>query len=185
MHHRLFIILFSQLLCFSSAAQGMGDWQNKTPGGHEMYDPGGGTRLVLTKTGTEVNEIKAWYFYQQHIIGMTYDGFFIVNEKNEEVRHFTSAEAWHRHKTAAGLTPPFWTRWYSGNWRFHEQMIFLLLFIILFILFPLLTYFVLNVNRWISTPVKHRIKQWPLAIASALLLLCVCRYLLDLYPQSY
>lgn len=185
MNNRLIVLLIFLLPSLGSAAYGLADWQHATPGGHTLYDAGNGTTLALRTNHAEVQGITEWYFYKHHIIGKTHSSYFIINETNEDTRTFPTFAEWDDHINGTGLKPRYWTRWHTDNWRFYEQMIFLLLFLVFFIFLPLLTYFVFHAHKWITSEVQLKIKWWPLVIASGLVLLSVFRYLLDLYPQSY
>lgn len=185
MHKSLLVILYAFLLPFGSMAQGSGNWQHATPGGHTIYNASSGATLALSKNHTLLQGLTGWYFYKHCIIGKTRSGFFVIDETNAATRQFGSFAEWDQYLQGAGLKPLLWTRWYSGNWRFYEQAIFPLVFMVLFVLFPALTYFVLTINEWISGVVKLQLKSKPLLIAAGLLLLSLLRFLLDLYPQSY
>lgn len=185
MHNRLIVLLVFLLASLRAAAYGLADWSHPTPGGHTLYNAGSGTTLALQKSGTELEGITGWYFYKNYVIGKTHSQYFIINETNEDTRTFLTFADWDYYIKGSGLKPQYWTRWHTDNWRFYEQMIFLLLFVVFFIFLPLLTYFVFHAHKWITNEVKLKIKWWPLVIASELVLLCVFRYLLDLYPQSY
>jgi hypothetical protein len=163
---------------------GLGDWQNQTPGGNDMGDPGGGTILTLTKSNQTVENIARWYFYRKHIVGQTNSDYFIVDEATGKVQRFSEFGQWNEVLAQMELSPTVWTRWYSDNWKFFERMLFAIFFIGLVILLPLLFFLFRGLNRWITNDSKFELRKSYLIAFVAIVVVIIARTILDIYPQS-
>lgn len=181
---RSLLIITFLLFQLSAIAIGLGDWQNKTPGGNIMGDPGGGTILTLTNSNQTIEHISRWYFYRKHIVGQTNSGYFIVNEATGEVKRFTEFSQWNEILVQMALSPSIWTRWYSDNWKFYERMLFAIFFIGLLALLPLLFFLFRGLNNWLSGESKFRLRKPHLIAIVAIVAVIATRILLDVYPQS-
>lgn len=180
----LYTIIF--FLTFSTtSAQGLGDWQNKTPEGNKMYDAGGGVNLILLKSNTEFTNVKTWYFYKHCIIGTTDSIFFVIDERSADLRKYTSENEWRNYLKDATLEPVLWTRWFSDNWKFYERMVFVFIAMIIILFVPLLTYTAWTLNKWVAGKSDFRINKQYVLMLSGCVLLLAARFFLDIYPQSW
>jgi uncharacterized protein YdeI (BOF family) len=185
MTKRLLLTILFFLISFPCFAWGIGDWLNKTPKGNIMFDSGGGTVLTLTKNQTEFADINNWYFYRGHIIGQTDSSYFIINEVSAEIRLFQSKPEWESHIRTSDLKPVFWTRCFSDNWRFFEQIAFLLLVLVVLLSIPFLAFLVWSIQKWLSGKKRFHLKKRDLLVLFGFVFLVMIRIMLDTYPQSW
>lgn len=163
---------------------GLGDWQNKTPGGNVMGDPGSGTILTLTNSNQTVGDITRWYFYRDRIVGQTSSDYFIANETTGEVRRYDNLQEWSQAIVQSELSPTIWTRWFTDNWKFYERMFFAIFFIGALILLPMFFFLFRRLNRWVTSDNQPQIKKTHLLAFIGIVIMVVVRILLDVYPQS-
>ncbi|RYD94067.1 MAG: hypothetical protein EOP50_10095 [Sphingobacteriales bacterium] len=185
MQRRLVLYSFLLLFSVSCAAQGLGDWQNKTPGGLVMGDPGSGAVLQLSNPYREVH-LRRWYFYRKHIVAEGDSAYLVVDEQHPEAIHvFQTSGEWRAYIAAEGLGPGWWTRWYTDNWRFYETIVFGLLFLGVIGVVPMLILLIIFLNKWIRGKVKVRLRSRHVVIAALVSAVLMIRWLLDEYPQSF
>lgn len=109
------LLLLLVLFPLALRAQGWGDWQHRTPGGHIMGDEGTGTFLEVYHA-RRITGITRWFFYNHHIVGHCPLGFFVVEERTGATATFSSAADWEHYQQAHHLVPWVWTRWHSDDW---------------------------------------------------------------------
>jgi hypothetical protein len=178
MNKLLLIMLITFISMSRPYAQGIGDWDAKTPGGNTMLDSGSGTVLKFSNPYSEIKGINKWYFFRGHIIGKSYDGFFVTNEHSHTNLLFHSESVWNEYLVDNNLKPTLWIRWYQDDWRFLGNafmvFVFAITVIICFVLYLMVRWVLSKLN--ISLSMR---KYWIMA-----LLVTIVMLLLDAFPQS-
>ena len=180
-------------------AFGWGDWQHTTPGSNLMSDGGSGTTFYFEEGSDEVN-ITRWYFYKNHVVAEGWGEFLIIDEGSHELMRFTDKQKWEAAIDQQALSPHIWTRWFSGNWKFYDDLIiFFLVFVVpaffIFLLFVGLLFLalrsgkneskgnekVINGGKFVRTKQPH---HWGRYTVVGFSLLLILRAVLDAYPSS-
>ena len=176
------ILIIFTLSSFNVYGYGLSDWQHETPCGNLIDDNGNGITLHLTKKGQEMSLIKRWYFYKDHIIGISRDNYFIVNESTEQIYQFNNESAWQNAIQQNKLTPPLWTRWYADNWVDFD---YLLIAIVLGFIFSIPLALLLLLMLYRAIVIEHfSLKEMNTAILLMLILVFGLIAILDAFPQS-
>lgn len=183
-HYLIYVELIMVIILYSSSSFGFGtgDWQQTTPEGNIMGDPGSGTSLTLVKTRKELSEIRTWYFYKRYIIGNTAKYFFIANEMNGDVLLFKNRSDWDSFIHDNALKPVVWTRWYSDNWVDRDNLFALFIFFF-FISIPLLLLFLFAFYKAIKDEHLKITKPYTVFVLLTILVMGGI-ILLDIFPQS-
>ena len=179
------LLLSLLLLPLSLFAFGIGDWQETTPGGNSMDDPGDGTHLYLTKSNKRLYRIEKWYFYKGYIVAELDSSFLVVNESTETVNRLSSKEKWQAHLEQNHLQPFLWTRWYTDNWMdLGSEMVLIWLIFGFFITIPLCLGFLFLCYRaiWVE---RFRLDQPSTFIVILVSLVVGITVLLDYFPSSF
>jgi hypothetical protein len=127
MRKLVLILLLALLTAPSFAMIGLGDWQRDTPYGNYMYDAGGGACFVFKHPYQELIGLDRWYFYHGYTVGQYQKGYFIADEKASELKLFTDQKEWEATLVKLDLIPT-WTRWYSDDWHFFDNILVILVF---------------------------------------------------------
>jgi hypothetical protein len=178
------ILLFIFSFLHANAEVGLGDWQCKTPGGNTIDNySGNGKTLFLSNTNDsrKIQNLEKWYFYKGFVIGKQKNGYFIANEKTLKVDTFANEKAWQAVIEKYDINP-LWTRWYTTNWVFYEDITYYaVIFFPVTIIVALL--FVLFLYRAIRYEKLNIRKPITLILLIAVSLVTIT-YLMERFPQS-
>ena len=176
-----FTILFL-IINLAVYAFGIGDWQNETPGGNYMGDPGNGTLLTIRKTHEELLGIKKWYFYKGFIVGTLNKQQFILEESSGEKLIFKDQNIWKKEIQSRGLEPILWTRWYKDNWVDGDWLI-IWMFFGFFVSIPLAIFFLFAIYRMVIKE-RFRLRSFYTIFVLTILISLGVTLILDYYPNS-
>jgi hypothetical protein len=180
---KIFVTTFLVICSLKVYGYGLADWQHYTPGGNIMGDNGSGTALTLYGKQQEIFRIRKWYFYKNHIVGLSDKGFFIVNEEIKEIYIFNTELEWRNSISQNNLTPLLWTRWYSDNWVDLDWIIIWLFFGFI-IAVPLIGLFLWILYKAITVE-NFEMSKPNTAISFSVIFLFFMIIILDSFPQSF
>jgi hypothetical protein len=180
------ILLSIVFLINTSLAYGfmLGEWRHDTPGGNMMEDNGSGNQLVVNGKDEQITlYVSEWYFYKNNIIGKSHSkGYFIINEQIKELFLFKTELEW-RHAIDKYHLKPTFTRWYSDNWVWMDNILVLLFFGSI-ITIPLFCFFLWTFYKAIF--IEHfNISEPNTTISVGLIVLFIVIILLDSSPSSF
>ncbi len=188
---KIIITAFVLLLCHSAslARAGIADWGRKTPGGNEINNYADNATLYL-KNGTTLPGIAKWYFYKNHIVGLTRaNALFIVDEGTCDISEISKGDFLFTGQISnevlsrKQLEPALYTRSYDSDWQTSA----ISNFILLLIFWPYVTVPAIAAYLWLLYgAIRHRMSLLSpytkvMIVISAYLII---DFLLDLFPQS-
>jgi amino acid transporter len=179
---RLIFTFILSAVFFNTFSFGLGDWSHETPGANLIMDPGDGNYLRL-KNGTEIHDLKLWYFYKDYIIATTYDDYIIVDERTGQVNRFATEYGWNDYIGQHNLKPFIWTRWYSENWVDYDILIIWLIFLF-YISIPIIILFLWILYQSMRYEYFNIQKPYTKIVLIVVLTLGTV-VILDFYPQSF
>ena len=179
---RLFLSIVLLFACFRTYSFGLSDWSHETPGANLMMDPGNGNSLRLKK-GTEIHDLKLWYFYKDYVIATTYHDYIIVDERTGQVNRFANEHGWNDYIGQHDMKPLIWTRWYSDNSVDYDMLLIWLIFLF-YISIPLIFLFLWIFYQSIRYECFNIRKPYTKVVLIVLMTLGSV-IILDFYPQSF
>lgn len=183
----LIISIFFALPLQINASIGLSDWTNTTSQGTEFSSNGG--MSIILRNGKQYQNVKKWYFYSGHIVGIgkrkvngnIQKEYIIIDEENSDLLLFSEKNKWQTVIKEKGLIPKIRTRWFSGEWD-NLRMIYLFAYLLqpIAILVAVINlYFIFKVIR-----TKGKILKWKI-LAIIIPFLLISLILLGKFPQSF
>lgn len=116
-----FTIVF--LTIQSSYGMSLGEWSYGTK--HRTFISGDGG-VQIENRRNRIYNVKKWYYYKDHIIGLTSisyhkteeqkESYFILNELTGKIDTFQNAKEW-RDSIRESELKPIYTRWYTNHFN--------------------------------------------------------------------
>jgi len=188
MKKELLILMFSVISTSIFAVDLVGGWSNYTPNNNIITER---QQLIIfsfsnnnfsySHPSKKLKELQRWYFYKGFIIGEYDEGFFIIDEKKEEIKLFKYQDRWENYIKNNGLRPHRWTRWFNTGWNLLSD--FWVLFFLAPIVFVLLIFYIRLIYISIKKERFNLSKPYSMLTIISFLSLVIF-VLLDIYPDS-
>lgn len=195
-------LLFISIPFSAKAIVGLADWQEKTPNGLVINNFSGARTTIHLDNSKFIDNVEAWYFYKDFIVGFTdttweiidpitfenlqnQPGYFVIQEKTKTLFTFADHSEWTKFLEKKELKPKLWTRWYRNDWSFfNDQMFIAIIFGGFIIAGPLLIVFLVFIYRMIKRD-NWKMKGFNTRIVLASSTLLFVFWLIDQFPQSF
>lgn len=169
------------------ARVGLADWRHVTPG-NSTIDNFSDYTLTL-RNNRSVSGLKSWYFYKNCVIGDRIDTadritYFVANEETFQVDTFPDESSFSAFLDGNDLHPAIWKRTYTGNWKFFDEQLILILIFTPYISVPVLVFFIFALIRSIRQEKFNFRKPFTIIVLSCLIFAAIWT-LLDIFPQSF